>query len=414
MVDPVDTATLEKLAYLNELEPAALEQLARKTQKLPMKAGTKIQAGDQARWMLYLLEGKMSLFSDGQPLVMEAFSRRAQQPIFGASRLQEYAVALSQCQVLRVDRNLFDTLSQQQSEAGYEIEETTLTDVESEVFSSLYQRIVTGQLTLPALPEVATKIQSAINDPRIDSTRLSRIVQMDMAVTGGLIKAANSALYGGAAPVPNVRDAITRLGHAATRQLVISIAMKQVFKTSVRGFQRRMLELWDRSVRVSALSFVLARHGTRFDPEHALLAGLLHQVGMVPLLDYLGQNHPTMEDHEIDAILKRLHPLVGELVINDWGLGPDMSTVVREVNQFERNGSAPPDYCDVVLVAHLYALTHTRKGQPVANVPRYDQVPAYGKLGLEPPNDEMKLDLFEEAEQEIRQVMDMLKGPSPA
>ncbi|MGM0677559.1 MAG: HDOD domain-containing protein [Pseudomonadota bacterium] len=414
MVDTVDTATLEKLAHLNELEPVALEQLARKTQKLPMKAGTKVQAGDQARWMLYLLEGKLSLFADGQPLVIEAFSRRAQQPIFGASRLKEYAVALSQCQVLRVDRNQFDTLSRQQSEAGYEIEETTLSDVESALFSSLYQRIVTGQLALPALPEVATKIQSAINDPKMDATRLARIVQMDFAVTGGLIKAANSALYGGAAPVHNVRDAVTRLGFAATRQLVISIAMKQVFKTSVRSLQRRMLALWDRSVRVSALSYVLARQGTLFDPEHALLAGLLHQVGMVPLLDYLGQHHPDMSDAEIDHILNRLHPVVGELVINDWGLGPDLSTVVREVNQYERNGSSPPDYCDVVLVAHLYALTHPRKGQPVADVPRYDQVPAYAKLGLEPPNEEMKLDLFEEAEQEIRQVMEMLKAPTGA
>lgn len=414
MVDAVDTTTLEKLAYLNELEPAALEQLAKKTLKLPMKAGTKVQAGDQSRWMLYLVEGKLSLFSEGQPQVIEAFSRRAHQPIFGASRLKEYAVALSQCQVLRVDRNLFDTLSRQQSEAGYEIEETTLSDVESELFSTLYQRIVTGQLALPALPEVATKIQSAINDTQIDAARLSRIVLMDMAVTGGLIKAANSALYGGAAPVHNVRDAIVRLGFSATRQLVISIAMKQVFKTSVRGLQRRMLELWGRSVRVSALSYVLARHGTRFDPEHALLAGLLHQVGMVPLLDYLGHHHPHMEDREIDAILQRLHPVMGELVVNDWGLGPDLSTVVREVNQYERNGNSPPDYCDVVLVAHLYALTHNRRGQPVTDVPRYDQVPAYAKLGLKPPNEEMKLDLFEEAEQEIRQVMDMLKGPSPA
>ncbi|MBK1691969.1 HDOD domain-containing protein [Ectothiorhodospira mobilis] len=412
MAESVDPTLLDRLTPVGELDPAAREHLARKSVYLDLAPGDKLQAADATRWMLYLLEGKISLFSEGRPLIIEAHGPRAQQPVFGTGRLRDYATALSHSRLLRLDRNLYETLVRQQTESGYEIRETPLSEMESGLFGAIYQRIITGQLALPALPEVATRMQAAMNDPEIDAARLARIVQTDMAVTGGLLKAAKSARYGGSSPIHNVRDAIVRMGFDTTRQLVTAIALKQVFRTQIPAIRQRMRTLWERSVHVSALSHILARHGHGFDAEHAMLAGLLHQVGMVPLLDDLARLHPDLPEGEREEILQHLHPVVGELVINDWGLDADIVQVVCEGGRWDRNGTRPPDYCDVVLVAQLYYLAHT--DDPArGDVPRYDQVPAYAKLGLPEPDRELKLDLFEEAREEIREVMDLL-GASAA
>ncbi|MFP4682862.1 MAG: HDOD domain-containing protein [Ectothiorhodospira sp.] len=413
MAEPiVEPEALQGLTPVGGLGPADLDHMARKAVLLELAPGDKLQAADATRWMLYLLEGKLSLFSEGRPLIIEAHGPRAQHPIFGTGRLREYATALTHSRLLRIDRNLYETLDRQQTESGYELRETPLSELESSLFGGIYQRIITGQLTLPALPEVALRMQAAMNDPEIDAGRLARIIQTDLAVTGGLLKAAKSARYGGNTPVHNVRDAIVRLGFDTTRQLVIGIALKQVFRTEIPAYRQRMQALWERSVHVSALSHILARHGRGFEPEHAMLAGLIHQVGMVPLLDDLARNHPDLPEGELEDILKRLHPIVGELVINDWGLEPDMVQVACESDRWDRNGTRPPDYCDVVLVAQLYYMAHVEGGDG-NRLPRYDQVPAYTKLGLPEPNADRKLDLFEEAREEIREVMQFL-GATPA
>ncbi|MBK1673704.1 hypothetical protein CKO35_10360 [Ectothiorhodospira shaposhnikovii] len=407
MADGISADTLSDLHPLQELGETARHNLARKATVMSLKAGTRLTAATENRWMLFVLQGRVTFVAHDKPTLIESGSPRAKHPLFSGENLREFAVCASPAQILRIDRNMYESLNRQQREDNFEVEETILTPTESALFTKIYQNIVTGRLDLPALPEVAFKIQKAIHSPDTDAYRLSRIIQMDVAVTGGMVKAANSALYGGTSPVQSVRDAIVRLGFDVTRQLVISIAMRQVFKTDLPILKKRMQALWDRSVHVSALSYVLARQSERFDPEHAMLAGLLYQVGMVPLLDHIGRNHPELSEPEMDSIVTRLHPLVGELVINYWGLGSDICQVVRECGKLDRNGHNAPDYCDVVLVADLYRRTHDHTED---DLPRYDQVPAYEKLGLPEPDTDMKIELFHEAEEEIRLVMDFLKG----
>lgn len=403
--EPLDQL-LSRLSPLQELKPENRARLAEKAKLVDLSAGLRLNARDEHRWITYLLAGKVNLMSNGKPHVLEAHSNRALRPLFGAERLQDYAVALTQGQLLRVDRQLFETFQSDETSAGIVIEDVDFGPTEGAIFAQLYQDCMSNQLDLPSVPDVALKIQRASEDPSTDLNDLARIVQLDMAVTGGLIKAANSAMYGGSAPVNHVRDAIRRLGTNTTRQLVISIAMGQVFKTDVPSLKRRMHALWDHSVHVSALSYVIARHCGRLDAEHALLAGLLHDVGVVPILDYVGKHQPDIDPQELEAIIARLHGLTGELVVNHWGLGPDMSTVVREADHWDRRGGEKADDCDVVQVAQLYA--YAKAGR--TDVPRFDTVPAFSRLCLSEVCAADRIDPVEEAETEIRAVMDMLRG----
>jgi HD-like signal output (HDOD) protein len=137
------------------------------------------------------------------------------------------------------------------------------------------------------------------------------------------------------------------------------------------------------------------------------MAGLLHDVGAVPILDYMGRHHPEVSEQEMHGIIEKLQGMVGEMVVGSWNLGPDVSQVVRESGKWFRNAHGKPDYCDIVLVARLY---HMNETEPANQVPRYHEVPAFAKLGLGPPNDDLTLDIVENAREEMREMMAVIKG----
>ncbi|OOG24749.1 metal-dependent phosphohydrolase [Thioalkalivibrio denitrificans] len=397
---------LERLVPINELTADDRERLASKATMLDLEPGTRLEARNEYRWLDYLLSGKVNLVSSGKPLVINPDSERGAQPIFLKPRPRDYAIILTPARLMRVDRQLYETLRNAVSQSGIEIEDMNLSDTEGEIFAGLYQACLSNALELPAMPEVALEINKAAEDPDMDLSTLARVVQMDMAVTGSLIKAANSAMYGGSAPVSHVRGALQRLGMDSTRQLVMGIAMGRVFRSETPGISARMHELWDHSVHVSALSFVIARHCGGFDPDRALLAGLLHDVGAVPILEHIGRHEPDIEPQALEDIVERLHGLTGELVISYWGLGTDMIQVARESDLWHRRGGAEADYCDVVQVAQLYA--YTQQGR--TDRPHFDSVPAFERLCLSGVCDGDRLDPVDEAEAEIAAVMDILKG----
>ena len=400
-----EPSTLEGLQPVGDLDPDKRAGLAQRGQIMDLRHGQKLDASTEHRWLLYLLEGNVSLVSGGAATTISAGSGRARQPLFHEGQFQEHVVTQEAARILRLDRRVYEILYQQQKQSGYEVEETELDDTESALFVEVYAACTEGKLDLPALPEVAVKIQAAMKDPDVDIKRLANIVSLDIAITAGLIRAASSAAYGSGNPVKSVRDAIVRLGLVAARGLALTIAMQQVFRSDSRVLQRRMRELWGRSVHVSVLSFVLARHCQGYEPEQALVAGLLHDVGSLPIIDYIGRNHPDATDDEIEGVIEKLHGVVGEIIVGSWSMGSHMSMVVREPGNWWRDSQGKPDYCDLVIVSRLYRLNELMPG---AAVPAYHEAPAFRNLGLPAPNDAMKLDIVETAAAETAEMMSVI------
>ncbi len=398
---------LEGLFPVGDLDREKRTGLAQRGQLANLRYGQRLDASAEHRWLVYVVDGSVNLVTSSGSTSVAAGSARARQPLFSEGRFQEYAVASGTAVVLRLDNRLYGILHGQQSQSGYDVEETELDDTESALFAEVYAACHEEKLELPALPEVAVKIQAAMKDPDVDIKRLANIVSLDIAITAGLIRAASGAAYGVGNPVKSVRDAIVRLGLVAARRLALTIAMQQVFHSSSPVLKRRMHELWDRSVHVSALSFMLARECKGLDAEQALLAGLLHDVGAVPILDYIGRNHPEATDEEVTVIIEKLHGVVGEIVFASWSMEAGMSMVVRESGNWLRDHGGAPDYCDLVSVARLY---HLNQSDPDAAVPRFHEVPAFTRLDLPAPNEEGKLDLIENAANEREEMMAVIQG----
>lgn len=129
---------------------------------------------------------------------------------------------------------------------------------ETELSFQLYRDLRSDKAVLHSLPDLALRIRRAIEDEASDARRVARLIEADPAMAAKLLKAANSAMYGGLAAVESCPAAVVRLGMQTTKNPVLSFALKDIFQTKVPMIQQRMQALWKHSSQLAALCFVLA------------------------------------------------------------------------------------------------------------------------------------------------------------
>jgi HD-like signal output (HDOD) protein len=290
---------------------------------------------------------------------------------------------------------------------GYDVVDVQVTDIQNELFQQVFQAYIHGKLDLPTMPEVAVKIIKVADDPNANLAELAKIVQLDPTVAGSIMQAANSPLYLGSRPIDNIKNAVVRLGLKTTRNLATSIALRDTFKVKSMKVKQRMQELWEHSVNISTLSYIIARNHRGFDPERALMAGLLHDVGAIPILNHIDKQKLELSNDELEDAIIKLRAIVGTLVIDNWGMDAELVTVVEEAELWNRDSTPTADYCDIVVVAQLYEAQQSGKA---TSLPLLEEIPAYRKLTLGQMDEEKQLQIIEDAQEEIASIKQILKG----
>lgn len=408
MSEAVDVELLSELIPIKELgsnNRAALADSAR-IEELP--AGHKLSAAREQAYLVYLLEGELALASVGRAAgQISANSARARLPVFSDRTANDFAVAEAPSMLLRLDKALFGKLLNGENLAGYEVvSDVGVSQTESRLFEQLYEAYHAKQLELPPMPEVALQIKRMADDPEANFASVAKVVQSDPAVAGAIMHAANSPLFRASKPTATLKDAVVRLGLKTTRSLAMSLAMRATFQSDVPSVKQRVRQVWERSVTISALSYAIARRcRAKLDPERALLAGLLHDIGSVPILNYIAKHKLEHTPDELDEILAKLRSMVGVLVLNYWGFDQDLITVVEESRDWDRDAGSEPDYCDLVLVAQLCSNLDIPRA---AALPPLDQVPAVRRLGLGEPDEDGALEALRDLESEIQGIKQLL------
>jgi HD-like signal output (HDOD) protein len=182
-------------------------------------------------------------------------------------------------------------------------------------------------------------------------------------------------------PVEDLKSAVIRLGMTLTRTLATSYALRQTFRISSPTVKQRMRQLWEHSLDVSLLSWDLARRLKDVNPERALLAGLIHDVGVIPVLTYVERAGLMLETGTLETLIRKLRVMVGVLVANHWSLDKELTTVIADAEAWMRFSRNKPDLCDVVLIAHHLHYTRTPPAEPT---PQLETLPAYHRIGLCP------------------------------
>jgi HD-like signal output (HDOD) protein len=252
------------------------------------------------------------------------------------------------------------------------------------------------QLQLPTLPEVALNIREAAERDDISAAELAEVVAGDPSLAARVVKVANSPMYRGAREIETINMAVSRLGIDQSCNLATGFAMQQMFQATSEVIDRKLRTVWAHATQVAAISTVLARNFTRLKTDQALLAGLTHNIGVLPVLTWAEEHDRLLNDGiTLDRVIDEVHGELGALILRNWKFAPDIAEVPLLYTKYDR-ASPATDYADVVMVAHLQ--TYAGTNHPCAQLD-WSTIQAFQKLGLDPSIETSEMeDISEEFE----------------
>lgn len=255
----------------------------------------------------------------------------------------------------------------------------------SEMINEIKNEILTAidkdQLVLPTLPEVALQVREAAADEDIDIAKLSKVITNDAALSARIIKVANSPLLRASQAIEDLNMAVMRLGIDYTANLATGLAMEQMFQATSDIIDSYLRAVWAKSTEVAGISHVLCRHYTKLRPDQATLGGLVHKIGVLPILTFAEDNRKLLRSTELlDQIIEQVHPEIGTRILTKWDFLEELRMVPEEHLHFDRVVDKA-DYADIVMVANLQSYLGT--DHALTQMP-WDNISAFERLGLDP------------------------------
>jgi putative nucleotidyltransferase with HDIG domain len=180
----------------------------------------------------------------------------------------------------------------------------------------------------PVLPAVAVELSELTRKSNVSYDDVVSVLQNDPLIVAGVLKVAQSPIYGGRSPVQSLKEAIQRLGINTLRDIVWQVvAGMRLFR--VKGYTQTMERLQAHSVFTACMArTIAARAGIA--AEHAFLCGLLHDVGISATLIALVEGEKQLpETNALLAAIDGMHPQAGAMVAKLWNLSPSIVNVIE-------------------------------------------------------------------------------------
>lgn len=252
------------------------------------------------------------------------------------------------------------------------------------VANELIDKIKNDTLVLPSLPEVCLRVRDVAEDIESSIPDLAKIISQDAALSARIIKVANSPLVRTPSEVTDLITAVSRLGINFTSNLAMGLAMEQMFQATSDVVDKRMRKVWSQSAEVASICHVLAMHYTKLQPDQAMLGGLIHKIGALPVLAYAEDNNALLNDgFALDKLIDKLHPIIGTYILKAWKFPKDLLNVPGQYLKFDRD-IPKVDYADLVTVAVLQSVADTE--HPFAKLD-WSTIKAFDRVGLAPDVD---------------------------
>lgn len=356
-------------------------------------------ANEPTESAIYLLKGKVSLSdSNGTTFEIEATETKAKFPLSSGLKHTTTATALSEVNILRVSKAIMSLDSEE-----HNISEINIPDrlIHNRLLQTFSQHFIDDELQVPSLPRIAIQLRNAMKN-EIGIEAAVKIVQLDPVISAKLIDIANCPLYVSLTPAKSCFEAIKRIGLNATRSLVISLSIKNIFKSDLPLIKSTMEQQWQRSVYLSSLCFVLASASKQSNPEEALLAGLVADIGIIPFLKFI-TNLPTdyYNKEEIIQAIPVIKGVVGASILKKWGFTDEFIEVPLLSDDWYQHSEGSLTYTDIVVLSRL----HSKIGKKSTHLPAITSIPAASKLKSITLSPENSLSILHDAKDKVNEAL---------
>lgn len=216
-------------------------------------------------------------------------------------------------------------------------------------------------VVFPTYFDAALRLRKALQDPDIPIERIASLVSVEPLVAAKLMNLANSALYSpDGKPVRNLPAAITRLGVELVRTTAVAIAMNQILRAKdMASFGDLTYALWQHSIKSAAIARLLARTYTRINPDEALLAGLVHDLGAFYML-YRAAQYSELRDRpeSVKHLIMQWHEGIGVTLLGVLGMPAEIIQATIDHDHPRAIPAAIQSLSDIVYVSNILAGAH--------------------------------------------------------
>lgn len=233
--------------------------------------------------------------------------------------------------------------------------------------SKMLTSLVGALRDLPSLPRIFGELKQALALPNVSIDRIARIVEQDVALSAKLLQLVNSAFFGLARDICDVKTAVSCLGMNVLHDLVLTLEVFRSFSPN-EFVSEGYLEQFHRHAQLSARIAAGIAQKARMAPG-VVLGALMHDVGKLVIAErtpaHLARALAQAEQEgkplfEIEERLTHIsHAEVGAYLLSLWGLP---YAVVEAVAHHHHPRRVPTKRLDAVLLVYVTnLLAHERE-----------------------------------------------------
>jgi len=247
-------------------------------------------------------------------------------------------------------------------------------------------------------------VRMALGKKDLSNIELARVVTSEPLLCARVVALANSAaLNPSGREVSDVKSAVMLVGQNAVRSLSVTLAMEQIARAKeLEPFKAQARQLWEHCLEVAALAFVIGKRRGLANPDEALFAGLVHDLGHFYLM-WRATQFPelTEQPEELRAIVHDWHPGIGSALLQSLDLPEGVSRACDE-HELPPSVLPPGSLSELISLSNRCAESRTNRAPP-------EVIP-----GDEGATDELDAEttraILEEASKEVESLIAALKG----
>jgi HD-like signal output (HDOD) protein len=325
----------------------------------------------------FLIEGKL-ISEDiyGTRTTISSGTPEAEQPL-PQLRPSAYRIcAKSAATLITVPQEVTRRVRAEAPEKDVAVEDDVTLDITQtrEFFNDFKEELRMNRVRLPSLAPSAARVHKLLSGHKVNESDLMAAVSMDPAIAAKLLKMANSSLFNLEEKVEDLHGVVKRLGTFSTREIAACFAFRDVYKNAPSELVARLDRQVSEARQVSALAVAIAELSDDVDPNVAALAGLLNNVGVLPIFGYSMQNVAyAMNPELVDRAIEKMTYQAGVLLAKKWRFSEEIVQSIEHSQDWSCQTSDRPDLVNIVLAAKYHYLL-SRSGPK--SIPKPRDVPS--------------------------------------
>ncbi|MCP5051070.1 MAG: HDOD domain-containing protein [bacterium] len=202
-------------------------------------------------------------------------------------------------------------------------------------------QLFSGNKQLPALPVIFSQLNQMLDNPFTSNKKISTLMMKDQSMVAKILKLSNSAMYSKRQEISNLANAITFLGTALLRNLVLQISMVRLFDLEDDEIPDFSINtFWEHSLGTAYFTQLVTEKLNLPQNDDYYLGGLLHDIGKLCLYQFYPDDFKTVIKKQIsddlidyeaeEAVLGVTHQEIGTFLAEKWKFKSEIVNAIRD------------------------------------------------------------------------------------